>query len=468
MKMKLLCALLLAGITTVHAQTGIGTTTPNSDASLELGATDKGFLPNRVALTNTAVWGLTNGTAAHGMVVYNTNAGIVGTLAYPATGTGLYYWDGNGWVPANNPGDPDYDWLKAGNLFPTAAGDNSTDIYHIGGRVGIGTANPVNTMHVVATADESTTVANNIVARFDPLGGQNFDKAAAIIVNGGRAVFGYDRDSTGGKYAFLRGNNAADIRLQVIDPTAVLHPKSLFISGNHSPGFVGINTDRPQSQLDIRGTTRILAGTGTQTGTMWHGTSNYNGFEVMTLDNGDAFASIQRSGIGGSLYLTKPAGTVANSAFMAFMVGGAHVGIVQYNGSGVTYQTTSDVRLKENIRVSQYGLSTVSQMKVYDYNFKASKEKTISTGLIAQELYELYPQAVSVGGEDAKANPWMVDYSKLSPVLIKAVQELNKKIETMEQALQEKNRQIAELQATVESVAQLTEEVNKIKQAVSK
>jgi hypothetical protein len=53
---------------------------------------------------------------------------------------------------------------------------------------------------------------------------------------------------------------------------------------------------------------------------------------------------------------------------------------------------------------------------------------------VAQELYEVLPSAVTVGGEDAKTNPWMVDYSKLTPLLVKAVQDLKKIIE--EQQLQ--------------------------------
>ncbi|RYD98052.1 MAG: hypothetical protein EOP54_08955 [Sphingobacteriales bacterium] len=59
----------------------------------------------RVNLTNTTTWGLAAGsTPAAGMVVYNIKtiaAGFSGTVAYPAIagdGTGLYYWDGTGWV----------------------------------------------------------------------------------------------------------------------------------------------------------------------------------------------------------------------------------------------------------------------------------------------------------------------------------------------------------------------------------
>ncbi len=83
----------------LHAQTGIGTTTPNASAKLEVGASDKGFLPPRVALTATNVFapitGLSGSTAlatAAGLLVYNTtsNANVL---------PGYYYWNGTSWVP---------------------------------------------------------------------------------------------------------------------------------------------------------------------------------------------------------------------------------------------------------------------------------------------------------------------------------------------------------------------------------
>ena len=45
------------------------------------------------------------------------------------------------------------------------------------------------------------------------------------------------------------------------------------------------------------------------------------------------------------------------------------------------------------------------------------------TGFIAQELYQAYPPAVSVGGEDPREDPWTISYGKLSPLIIKAIQE---------------------------------------------
>jgi hypothetical protein len=79
------------------AQTGIGTTTPNASAKLEVMATDKGFLPPRVTLTASNVFSPIVGTSANatGLLVYNTNsAGSAPNNVVP----GYYYWNGTAWI----------------------------------------------------------------------------------------------------------------------------------------------------------------------------------------------------------------------------------------------------------------------------------------------------------------------------------------------------------------------------------
>ncbi|MCF6182033.1 tail fiber domain-containing protein [Lutibacter sp.] len=68
---NIITGLFLIFTISTFAQTGIGTTTPNTNAQLEVASTTKGFLPPRVALTGTTS---ASPLAAHvaGMVVYNT------------------------------------------------------------------------------------------------------------------------------------------------------------------------------------------------------------------------------------------------------------------------------------------------------------------------------------------------------------------------------------------------------------
>ncbi|SDH37076.1 Chaperone of endosialidase [Dyadobacter soli] len=229
-------------------------------------------------------------------------------------------------------------------------------------------------------------------------------------------------------------------------------------------GAVGINTALPQAWLDIRGTTKILSQPGEQTGTIWTGTSNIDGVEI-SAGAGDAWVGIQRRG-GAPLHLSKPTGTIEES-FIIFSVSGVPggVGAITYNGAGgVIYGTTSDKRLKENIHATKFGLEALKAVKIYDYNYKADSKKKLATGVLAQELHQIYPQAVRVGGDDEKTKPWQVDYSKLVPMLVKSVQELNEKVESLES---EKSQLSAELKRKEASYTELNNRVSQLERLFS-
>jgi hypothetical protein len=100
---KLLLLLVLSCITvlTVFAQNvGIGTTTPDSSALLDVHSNNKGFLPPRVALTATNIASPINNPAI-GLLVYDTVA--AGNPPYNVA-PGYYYWNGTSWYPVVNKG----------------------------------------------------------------------------------------------------------------------------------------------------------------------------------------------------------------------------------------------------------------------------------------------------------------------------------------------------------------------------
>ncbi len=106
MKIKKLFVILSLCTNGLYAQTGIGTTTPNAAAKLDVNSADKGFLPPRVALTATnafaPVTGLSGSTAlatAAGLLIYNTaTAGTAPNNVVP----GYYYWNGTMWIQIAN------------------------------------------------------------------------------------------------------------------------------------------------------------------------------------------------------------------------------------------------------------------------------------------------------------------------------------------------------------------------------
>jgi len=93
MRIKIILIVLLAFPSLFFAQVGIGTTSPDASAKLEINATDKGFLPPRVALTS-ASDAATITTPAIGLFIYNT--ATAGTAPNDVT-PGFYYYGGSQW-----------------------------------------------------------------------------------------------------------------------------------------------------------------------------------------------------------------------------------------------------------------------------------------------------------------------------------------------------------------------------------
>lgn len=111
------------------------------------------------------------------------------------------------------------------------------------------------------------------------------------------------------------------------------------------------------------------------------------------------------------------------------------VGSITFDNTQTYYNTSSDQRLKKDIVSTVNGLDKVLQIPVRDYRFKRDPSGTLVTGFIAQELNQIFPQAVTTGSEN---NPyWSVDYGKLTPLLVRAIQEQQTSISTIQDKLNE-------------------------------
>jgi len=105
---------------------------------------------------------------------------------------------------------------------------------------------------------------------------------------------------------------------------------------------------------------------------------------------------------------------------------GTNVGSISVSGSTTSYNTSSDYRLKQDLK-DYSGLSLIDKIKTYDYQWKS--DNTRMHGVLAHELQEIIPYAVN-GDKDGKQMQG-VDYSKLVPVLVKAIQEQQAQIEEL-------------------------------------
>ena len=112
---------------------------------------------------------------------------------------------------------------------------------------------------------------------------------------------------------------------------------------------------------------------------------------------------------------------------------GGNNAVVWWNqiGSGsVKYwiDKSSDRRLKENITPTTINaIDTINKLNMVKFDFIKDK-KHEEVGLIAQEVEEIIPQALSRDPE-SEDSYLHIDYTAFIPYLIKAIQELNQKLE---------------------------------------
>jgi hypothetical protein len=126
-------------------------------------------------------------------------------------------------------------------------------------------------------------------------------------------------------------------------------------------------------------------------------------------------------------------GAAAANTAIVFLRSGGLQGSITTTGGATAYNTTSDARLKTDIRPTGYGLADLQRIDVRDFAFLADPARTAHTGFIAQQLEPIYPEAVTRPFD--AAGYWQVDYGKLTPLLVRSVQELAARVAELEAKL---------------------------------
>jgi hypothetical protein len=287
--------------------------------------------------------------------------------------------------------------------------DTLTDsgIYDSGTNIGIGTATPSARLQVIGTSTPAKFYYNS-----------SFTNAQYTAVNIGMMTSGTIADGFGPKLTFRTGGNgfdgyaAADIGtkrngadnthdLTFATSTGGSMTDKMIIKNN---GYVGIGTTSPSAKLSIEGTT---------------GTTSSN---LLTIKSNTSF----------------PFGPIHIVDFINSS--GSTVGRILMNTSSVTYSTSSDYRLKENIDEISNSINRVKQLKPKRFNFIGEADRTVD-GFLAHEVAEVVPHAVD-GEKDAidstgKPIYQGIDQSAIVPLLTAALQEAIAKIEDLETRIQE-------------------------------
>jgi hypothetical protein len=159
-----------------------------------------------------------------------------------------------------------------------------------------------------------------------------------------------------------------------------------------------------------------------------------------TTDVGQRLRIYQPTSGEWNIKLVQPNGS--NQLFQEFITttdadaSGTARGSITYNGTNVLFTGTSDYRLKNDLKDFN-GLNIINQLKTYDFNWIQADKRDY--GMMAHELQEVLPNYVTgekdAINKDGTIKTQGVDYSKLVPILVKAIQELKSEIEELKNNL---------------------------------
>ena len=302
----------------------------------------------------------------------------------------------------------------------------------------------------VGTYDQGSGNADEIVTIVGYSGGGN-----AVIINESSQETDFRVESDDNSFMFFVDASTNRVGIGTSAPTQVLEVQTassptielnqddtyrgaIRLAGNdlelrNSSGvidfFVGTNNDHESNTtraMMINNSANVLVGTAATLG------GATDDFMTVANSNGGR-GGIRIGNTGGS----------SNTSCMRFHNSNGAVGAIRTDGSTTHYDTSSDYRLKENVVTDWDATSRLKQLKPSRFNFKTDKDKTVD-GFLAHEVSSIVPEAISGekdatekytdedGVEKTREVYQGIDQSKLVPLLVKTIQELEARIAKLE------------------------------------
>jgi hypothetical protein len=125
-----------------------------------------------------------------------------------------------------------------------------------------------------------------------------------------------------------------------------------------------------------------------------------------------------------------------NTVRASFQVSGTQYGYINVATTGTLYSTTSDYRIKENVVGLTNATERLQQLNPLRFSFIPDQENTIVDGFFAHEVADVVPEAITgtkdAVDDDGNAVYQGIDQSKLVPLLVATIQELEARITQLE------------------------------------
>lgn len=276
-----------------------------------------------------------------------------------------------------------------------STGSGYADWSFLNGNVGIGTSSSAAPVHVQRNGTAVSGVDAQTVATFQSTGSSGSSSYIGIL--------GGSTGSTG--QAGIHFGDADDSDVGQI----------IYRNTDNSMAFVTNTTER--MRIDTSGF--VLIGTDTSGG------------------DGASFKP-RASGSGTTTQLLFNRADTTNTGYpLLFENNGTQVGSISHTNTATAFNTSSDYRLKENVVTLSGATERLKQLKPSRFNFIANPNTTVD-GFLAHEVQDIVPEAIT-GAKDAvddEGNPVYqgIDQSKLVPLLVATIQELEARIAALEGA----------------------------------
>ena len=353
--------------------------------------------------------------------------------------------------------------VDADNSLRIARTDVADDVtINSSGNVGIGTASPAAKIHVQGAGTTSAAYTNG-----DAVGQTLYlQDTGNLAGNGGQILFGASQGVFAGiKSSIVSGTGpAGNLIFQTRDTTGnVLDRMTVTREGN-----VGIGTTSPAYKLEVIGTLKSSSAGGNlifnaDSGNEWW-TGSWDdlvSYQITRRNNssgiGASYLTISTSGdvgigssspsaklsisfngtsVAGSKLINTASGSSAQNYAIFYRNTTTQIGSITGTDSAISYNTSSDYRLKTNLDPVVNGIERIKQLPVYRFNWINDQGANKVDGFVAHEAKLIVPECV-VGEKDAvdaDGNPIYqgIDQSKIVPLLTAALKEAIAKIETLE------------------------------------
>ena len=353
-------------------------------------------------------------------------------------------------ITSTNDQSNDY---KSDLRFYTSVGNNASATERMcisnTGNVGIGTNNPESPLQVIASSNG--TPNNNGIDIRNLSNSANNHAALSLRTagsNGGNPYITFDIINEAG---WCAGADNADNSFKITNvwdglatgtTTSNLTDTTKFMIDN-STGNVGIGTgsSTPSEKLHVLGNTRLQ-------GIVYIGANNPGGG-----DNDAAYLRYHvHSGETTELQLVCTNDAADDiGLYPGNTIGGLSGGIGEVNCYGKvnapSFNATSDIRHKENIVELKNSLEKITSLRAVNYNLKETPNVK-AAGLIAQEVDEIIPEAISKKKEDK----WTLDYNTITGYLVDCIKELKKENDELKEDIKRKGDVIVKLHSDVSSI----------------